>query len=125
MVIAGDQVPAWRTEYRSAKEPPCGSIQLKTADPSGVTDQLGCWLPGPEGFASVVAEKVWQKAGSANKALSKSDRIISVGGSSYRRTRIACDVQCPRVTHESLRWSGCRFFRSSLRRGRPTCSNRR
>src|SRR5580658_5176252 len=79
MVIAGDQAPAWRTAYRSAKDPPCdGSIQLKTADPSGARDQLGCRLPGPDGLASVVAEKVWLKAGSAKKAPSKSDRIIWV-----------------------------------------------
>src|SRR5580658_11212530 len=78
MVIAGDQAPAWRTAYRSAKDPPCdGSIQLKTAAPSGARDQLGCRLPGPEGFASGVAEKVWLKTGSANKAPSKSERIIA------------------------------------------------
>jgi hypothetical protein len=82
MVIAGDQVAPCRTAYLRAKEPPCeGSIQLKTADPSVVTDQLGCRLPGPDGFASGVDEKVWDmagtvKAGSANMAVSKSDRII-------------------------------------------------
>src|SRR5580692_9260192 len=78
MVTTGDQAPACRTAYRSAKAPPCeGSIQLKTAEPSGVTDQFGCRLPGPDGFASGVGVKVWLKAGSANMAPSKSDRIIS------------------------------------------------
>jgi hypothetical protein len=42
-----------------------------------MTDQLGCRLPGPDGFASGVAENVWLKAGSANKATSKSDRVIA------------------------------------------------
>src|SRR5271169_4308808 len=68
MVVAGDQAAPCRTAYRNANEPPDGSIQLKTAAPSGATDQFGCRLPGPAGFASGVGEKVWLKSGSANRA---------------------------------------------------------
>src|SRR5580658_8359936 len=78
MVVARDQAPPLRTAYRRANAPPCdGSIQLNTAAPSGATDQFGCRLPGPAGFASEVAEKVWLKAGSANTALRRMDWIFT------------------------------------------------
>src|SRR5580704_5469209 len=82
MVIAGDQVAPCRTEYRNEKAPPCdGSIQLNTAAPSGATDQLGCRLPGPDGFASEVDVKVWLNAGtvradSVNTAVRRIDWIF-------------------------------------------------
>src|ERR1700722_4489184 len=75
--MAGDQVPPCLTAYRSEKEPCEGSVQLNTAAPSGATDQLGCTLPGPDGFASGVEEKVWLSAGSANTALRRIDWIFT------------------------------------------------
>jgi hypothetical protein len=78
MVVACDHDPGCRTAYFKVKAPPCdGSIQLNTAAPSGATDQFGCKLPGPAGFASGVAEKLWLKAGSANTALRKSEWIFT------------------------------------------------
>src|SRR5580698_7778959 len=117
MVVAWDQAPPLRTAYRRANPPPCdGSIQLNTAAPSGATDQLGCRLPGPAGFASGVTEKVWPKAGSANMAPKSIDWIF---------TWVApVLVYGYWLISRPLRWLACRSFQWSPKPDRPACSDR-
>ena len=61
-------------------------------------------LPAPAGFVSGVDENVWLKAGSANKAARKSDRIIAwvtplLGDhelvASFNRMMIRCPINAP------------------------------